>query len=349
MRIGTVGCNYGRLVHVPAFRRDRRCEVVALAGTDPVRTAELARESGIALSFGSWRELVEHPDIEAVTIAAPPHLQPEIAIRALELGKPVFVEKPLAADLAGAKAMAAAALGRTAMIDFNFSAIAAMRRTKQLLDQGAVGRLRHVSVNWNVENYATRMRLRNWKSLGGTGGGILGNFVSHSFHYLEWFCGPITGLSARLTGLPDAVDLETNAAFQLQFGSGASGVLAVSCASYQGSGHRLEFYGEDGTLTLINQTPDYMRGFELNLAQRPGALARISVEDELDGEFPQDGRIAPVARLASSFLDAIAGNGAPIPGFTEGLRVQTLLDIARRANDDGRWREVARQTTEISA
>ena len=47
------------------------------------------------------------------------------------------------------------------------------------------------------------MRLDNWKAYGEDGGGALGNFVSHSFHYLEWLCGPISGLSARLSGLPD--------------------------------------------------------------------------------------------------------------------------------------------------
>ena len=56
------------------------------------------------------------------------------------------------------------------------------------------------------------MRLRNWKTSGADGGGALGNFVSHSLHYLEWFCGPIAGLSARLSGLPDDPALETTVA-----------------------------------------------------------------------------------------------------------------------------------------
>src|SRR5215510_7081871 len=90
--IGIVGCNYGRTVLLPAFRADPRCEVVALAGTDAARTAELARAAGVARAFGDWRALVDDGAVAAVAIAVPPDLQPEVARRALGLGKPVFVE-----------------------------------------------------------------------------------------------------------------------------------------------------------------------------------------------------------------------------------------------------------------
>jgi predicted dehydrogenase len=219
-----------------------------------------------------------------------------------------------------------------------------------LLEQGAIGRLRHVAVNWNVESHSTRMRIDDWKVHGEDGGGALGNFVSHSFHYLEWLCGPITGMSARLSGLPDDPAIETNAMISLAFQSGAAGSLAMSCASYLGSGHRLEFYGEDGTMTLINATPDYMRGFELRLARRPAtALVPIDIDDPVDRSFPADGRIAPVSRLAAAFLDAITDGRTAVPGFAEGLRVQALLDTARRASNGGRWLETGPEVMEKQA
>ncbi len=339
IRVGIVGCNYGRQIQLPAFRVDPRCEVVALAGTDAIRTAELARESGIPNAFGSWTALVESDEVDAVAIATPPRMQPEIAIRALQLGKPVFAEKPMAADLEGAAGMLAQA-GRTpTTMDFNFTQVLAWRKAKAMLDDGAIGRLRHVMVAWHVENHATRMRLKHWKTSGDDGGGALGNFVSHSLHYLEWFCGPITGFAARLSGLPDDPSFETNAAFQLAFQSGAAGSFTMSCASYLGSGHRIEFYGEDGTLTLSNPTADYMRGFALGHARRPaGALMPVAIEDDaVDRQFPGDGRIAPVSRLASGFLDSIERKQPAAPGFMEGYRVQALLDAARRSHASGRW------------
>ncbi|WP_426441680.1 Gfo/Idh/MocA family protein [Bradyrhizobium genosp. P] len=348
VRIGIVGCNYGRLVQLPAFRVDPRCEVVALAGRDADRTTELAKAARVPLAFGNWEQLVEHPDVDAVAIATEPNLQPEIAVRALGLGKPVFAEKPMAADLAQAKRMAHAAeeSGRMTTVDFNFCEILTWRRAKALLDEGAIGRLRHVEVSWNVENYGTRMRIRNWKTLG-NGGGVLGNFVSHCLHYLEWFCGPINGMSARLSSLPDEPTMETNAGISMSFASGAAGNLVMSCASYLGSGHRLEFYGEDGTLMLINDSTDYMRGFRLRLAQRPAtAMSDVETVDETDLRFPSDGRIAPVSRLATAFIDGIERGLHTPPGFAEGFRVQVLLDIARRANDVGTWLDMGMENTE---
>ena len=73
------------------------------------RTAELARAANVARGFGDWRRWSTTGAFDAVAIAVPPDLQPEIARRALALGKPVFVEKPLAADLAGARGHARAA------------------------------------------------------------------------------------------------------------------------------------------------------------------------------------------------------------------------------------------------
>ena len=161
IRVGIVGCNYGRTVLLPAFRTEPRCQVVALAGTDAARTAEIAREANVARGTGDWAALVEDRAVDAVAVAVPPALQPEVARRALDLGKPVFVEKPLAADLAAAQAMLESALrsGRPTVIDFNFPELPAWRRAKAMLDAGAVGRLRHVVVTWNVENQATRLRL----------------------------------------------------------------------------------------------------------------------------------------------------------------------------------------------
>jgi predicted dehydrogenase len=347
IRLGIVGSNYGRTVQLPAFRADPRCEVIALAGSEQARTAGLARAAGIPKAYGDWRALVEDKDVQAVAIATWPSLQAQIAVRALELGKPVFAEKPMAGDLAGARAMLRqATLARQpTMIDFNFHQIMSWQRAKAMLDDGAIGRLRHVTVHWHVESRAIQMRMRNWKTVGGDdGGGVLGNFVSHCFHYLEWFCGPIAGLSARVAGLPDDAELQTTVAMALQFQAGPMASLSMSCASYLGIGHRIEFFGEDGTLALHNPGADYMRGFELSHAKRPGAFAPVPVEDPIDAPFP-DGRIAPVSRLANRFFDAIERGGTATPGFAQGYRVQRLIDAARRSHRQGGWIGMAADET----
>jgi predicted dehydrogenase len=339
IRLGIVGCNYGRAVLLPAFRLDPRCKVVAIAGSDAARAAAAAREMNVPEAFGDWTALVDSEAVDAIAVATPPRLQPEIAVRALNRGKPVFVEKPMAADLAGAAAMLRAAGQIPTVIDFTFTELPAWQRAKALLDDGAIGRPRHLAVSWNLENYATRMRLRHWKTSGAEGGGALGNLASHSAHYLEWFCGPVVGLWARLTTLPDDPAFETGVTMALEFTSGAAGSFALSCASYLGSGHRLEFYGEDGAMVLDNPTADYMRGFVLNHARRPArALSPVAIADDpVDGRFPAESRIAPVSRLIRRFLDAVEQRRPATPSLVEGYRAQLLLDAVRRSHASGRW------------
>jgi predicted dehydrogenase len=347
IRLGIVGSNYGRTVLLPAFRADPRCEVVALAGSEAARTVERAREAGIPKGYGDWRALVEDKDVQAVAIATLPSLQAAIALRALELGKPVFAEKPMASDVESARAMLRqATLARVpTMIDFNFHQIMAWQRARTMIDEGAIGALRHLTVHWQVENRSIQMRMRNWKTQSDDGGGVLGNFISHCFHYLEWFCGPIAGLSARLGGLPGDDELQTTVAMALGFKSGPLASLSMSCASYLGGGHRIEFFGEDGTLVLANPGADYMRGFELLHAKRPAtALARVPVEDPIDVQFA-DGRAAPVARLAKRFFDAIEGGASAAPDFAAGFRVQQLIDAAQRSHRRGAWIDVSADAT----
>ncbi len=343
IRLGIVGTNYGRTVQLPAFRADTRCQVVALAGSNAGRTAEFARAANVPKSYGDWRAMVEDKDVQAVAIATLPSLQAQIAGAALALGKPVFAEKPMASDLDGARAMLQQARqsGLPTMIDFNFPQIMSWQRAKTMLDAGAIGRLRHAAVHWHVESRVIQLRMRSWKTVGDDGGGVLGNFISHCFHYLEWFIGPIGGLSTRISGLRDDPETETTVAMAMQFRSDALASLSMSCASYLGNGHRVEFFGEDGTLVLHNPGADYMRGFELFHARRPAAaLERVPVEDPIDAQFP-DGRIAPVSRLVNRFFDAIERGGNPSPGFTEGYRAQQLMDAARRSHEQGTWVDIA--------
>jgi predicted dehydrogenase len=152
---------------MPAFRADRRCEVSALAGTDLTRVAELARTANLAKAYGDWRALIDDPTIQAVSIATPPSLQAQIAIHALERGKAVFAEKPMASTVEEAHAMWSSAerSGLPAMVDFNFHQIMSWQRAKAMIDDRAIGALRHIVVNWHVETTSVQKGIRSWKTL----------------------------------------------------------------------------------------------------------------------------------------------------------------------------------------
>ena len=342
IKVGIVGCGYGGQVLVPAFWADPRVEVVAIAARSRTNAEETARKLGIPAAFDGWRTMLKAAGLDAVAVAVPPWAQVEVAQAALEHGLAVFAEKPLALDLAQAKALtrAAALSGRANMIDFNFRGIAAFQAARQVLRAGEIGPLRHVAVSWQVESYANRARLESWKTDEEAGGGTLSNFVSHGLDYLEWFLGPIHGLQARLAKMPgDQRRNETFVALALAFGSGAAGSLTMSAAAYRGSGHRLDFYGEDGTLVLDNTGTDYMRGFRMFLARRPDPLTEVPILPDAEDAW-EDGRVLPASRLIGRFLDWSAGGPPAEPDFRAGLRVQHLIEAARCSHASGRWIEV---------
>jgi predicted dehydrogenase len=338
-RIGIVGCGYGAQVLVPAFRADPRTEVVAIAATGRARAQAAAQTLGIPRFVDDWRRLLDAGFLDALAIAAPPDVQTEIATAALECGLHVFAEKPLALTLDGARRLAGVAVrsGRAHAIDFNFREIAAMRKVRELLQSGTLGPLRHVTVVWQVESFANQARIESWKTDQHTGGGALSNFVSHALDYLEWLAGPIAGLSARLAGMPgDHRRNDTFVAMAFQFVSGAAGSLAMSAAAYRGSGHSIGFYGDNGSLVLENPGRDYMRGFELRLAVRPHDFAAVVIGPE-DNDVWEDGRVFPSSRIVNRFLDWIQDGKPAEPNFTAGLRVQSLLEDARRSYETGQW------------
>jgi predicted dehydrogenase len=143
VRIGLIGVGFGSRVLLPAFRRDRRCEVVAICARHRARARAAARQWRVAGAVDDWEALVTRSDIDAVAIAVPPVVQPPIALATLRGRKHLWCEKPLAATVEEA-----AALSREAeeadvahIVDFEFTAVPAWRALKRLLARGAIGRL----------------------------------------------------------------------------------------------------------------------------------------------------------------------------------------------------------------
>jgi predicted dehydrogenase len=311
-------------VHVPAFRLDPRCHVSAIAGRSAEKARSVADQLSITKFYGDWREIVDDGTIDAVSIAVPPSEQPAIAIAALEAGKHVFCEKPLASQAADAARLFEAATARPLVhaIDFVFPELPLWIRARELVRADEFRGIRHAVLDWRVETYAAKTKARSWKTDPGCGGGVLNNFVSHVVHNVEWLFGTIASVTAAVRG--PAVGAETCIQATLDLDSGFPVFLSVASDAFLGHGHRLEVYGEEGTLVLENRTADYAAGFELWMGTRlTGALELIARDEPQPG---LDGRIAPVSKLASRFLDSILNGGEMIPNFGDGLRAQLILD-----------------------
>ena len=330
VRVGVIGLRFGGQVHVPAFRSDARCEVMALAGRDPGKAAAAARELNVPASFEDWRDLVKAPEIDAVSIAVPPAAQSAIVVEAARHGKHVFCEKPLAASTLDAQDALRAVqhAGVVHGIDFTFPEITAWRHARTLIAEDAIGQVAHFAYTWRVETYASRTNAETWKNHPLEGGGVLGNFVSHVFYNIEWLLGRIDGFDGMVCPQGRRSGRAVDGVVRLE--SGAVGSLSVSSDAFLGSGHLLEVYGDKGTLVLSNSTGDYAAGFRVHVGTRASGRLTCVFEDE--GGAPQvDGRLNPVTALVRRFLDAIDGGAAMTPNLADGLRVQELLALADAA------------------
>ena len=327
LNLGVIGLGFGSQVHVPAFRHDSRCHVAAIGGRDLEKAARIAQKLSIEKWYGDWRHITDDPTIHAVSMAVPPSEQPMIAKAAIEAGKHVFCEKPLAATLADAAILFEEAKTQRVVhgMDFIFPELPLWIEARRLILGGELGDLRHAVLDWRTETYAARTKAKSWKNDSKQGGGVLNNFVSHVVHNMEWLFGGIESVDAAVRGPCDGAETCVQATLDMQ--GGFPIFLSVASDAFLGHGHCLAVYGENGTLVLKNSTADYARGFELWLGTRDApSLAFLARDESLPGI---DGRIAPVQRLASRFLDSILDGGEMNPNFAHGLRAQLILDQMR--------------------
>ena len=224
---------------------------------------------------------------------------------------------------------------------------------KEALHARYAAALRQIHAHWHVETYAMQHRLASWKT-DASGGGTLLSFASHSFYYLEWLAGPIRRLRAWLHRRPDEPgNADSMVQVQLEWLDGAVGSLTVSSNSPFGSGHRLEIYGEEGAIHLVNSTRDYLDGFTVRCVNRQGEVP-LPCTDQAESPHPgmitpvclaaaKDGRVRAVAGMVRRFGDSIEKGVPAAPDFHDGLRVQFLLDRARESQATGNWMDVSGQ------
>ena len=275
--------NVASFFDVPAF------EQKVLVGRDATQVAEAAARYGWAESATDWRAVLDRDDIDIVDICAPGWMHAEIAIAALEAGKHVLVEKPLANTTAEAEAMtAAAASARTqgvqSMIGFNYRRVPALALARQLIAEGRLGTIRHVRAAYLQDWLSDAESPMTWRLRKETAGsGALGDIASHAIDQIGYLTGQTvleasgvlkTFVTQRPgpAGLEDVtVDDAAWATFWLTGGMGAS-VEASRVATGQKNSLQIEVYGSGGALTFNLENLN-----ELNFldADRPGSGARI--------------------------------------------------------------------------
>ena len=382
LSVGMVGYAFMGAAHSQAWRTAPRFfdlplrpRMVAVAGRDATRVAAAADRLGWESTATSWQALVERDDIDLVDVCTPGHTHAEIAIAALEAGKHVLCEKPLANSVAEAEAMVAAAEkaeanGVRAMVGYTYRRVPAIALARQLVAEGRLGTLHHVRAqylqDWIVDPDAPlSWRLDKSKA----GSGALGDIGAHIVDLTQFITGdtvrrvsgrlrtfvderPLpaehTGLSGTAGSGRGPVTVDDAATFLAEFRGGALGVFeATRFANGRKNAIRVEVNGSKGSVAFDFEDMNLLHFFDGTEAPATAGFRRILVTE---AQHPYVAAWWPPGHLIGyehgfthqvvDLVNDIAAGANPSPSFADGLQVQRVLAAVETSSDTDSWQEV---------
>ncbi|MFC4588187.1 Gfo/Idh/MocA family protein [Sphaerisporangium corydalis] len=380
--VGMVGYSFMGRVHSQAWRSVGAffdlpvAPVMAvLSGRSEERTAAAAASLGWAAVENDWKDLIRRDDVDIVDVCTPGESHAEIAIAALEAGKHVLCEKPMANTVAEAEAMAAAAeraaeRGVRSMVAFNYRRVPAVALARQFVAEGRLGVLRHVRAqylqDWIVDpEFPLVWRLQKDKA----GSGALGDIGSHIVDTAQFVTGQLltgvsgltetfindrptaeesAGLAAGSAGAESTghVTVDDAAVFIGRLSGGAlASFEATRFATGRKNAMRIEINGSLGSLYFDFESMNELWFHDHTLPAEEAGFRRILVTE---GGHPYAGAWWPpghglgyehtFSHEVKDFLEAIGTGTDPAPSFADGLRVQRVLAaVEESAAGDSRW------------
>jgi len=336
IRIAIVGT--GLIVtskHWPALRAlPRDFRVIALVNRTPAKAEALAEAIHAATRhrpavYADYRQMLAAEKPDAVTLALPPDLNPEIAQAALAVGSHVIAEKPIAVSLAeGARMLPwAAQYRRVLMIAENYRYVASYRSAAQLIAEGAIGPPR--VMRWTIYAYMAQDNpyyLTAWRQNPRHPGGYLSDQGVHNMAALRMLLGEVTHVSGlALLVRPDLLPADTLSA-TLRFASGCLGTYAATHA-VPGPEQPLQVAGPDGALSIWRD--------RVGLWRQGRPVEERTMPSEQDG----------LVEMYRDFSEAIRTGQSPRSTPAEALADLRLVVAMLRASDLGQEVPVAKIPT----
>lgn len=355
VRVGIIGTGFARKVQIPAFVA-AGAEIASVASGSLENARSTAEEFGAPHFTDDWRETVSRGDVDLVCITTPPKLHRDMTLLALEHGKHILCEKPMAMNVAEAEEMTKAAEGKDvlALIDHELRFQPGRQKALAMIRDGAIGKVRHTRYNFQAPHRGDPNVPWNWWSDITEGGGALGAINSHiidSFHFLletdisSVFCQLQTQIKQRRDASGETRDVTTDdqANMILRFADGeftddATGLVSVSMTEGPGYVNRIELFGDGGAMRIDH------RG-ELYLAKRgeaDWAEIKADIGEAIDG-VADTGFSRGFMQFAPEIVKAIKSGSTQIEHaatFHDGLRVQRVLDAARESNAG--WKQITK-------
>jgi predicted dehydrogenase len=301
----------------PAFSKAEGSDVVAVMRRDIDKAKDYARRHGIGKWYGNAADLINDPQVNAVYVATPPASHAEYAIAAMRAGKPVYVEKPMAASYAECLQInrVSEETGVPCFVAYYRRTLPYFRRVKQLIDDGVAGTISTVQVRFAIPPYQADYDPNNlpWRVKREiAGAGYFYDLASHQLDLLDYLFGPITdvyGFAANVGGLYEVEDTVT-AAFRFQ--SGVLGSGSWSFVAHQESRTDLiDFIGTKGKITC--STFDFS----------PIILEMKEGKQEFREENPENIQFF----LIQSIVDYLNGKGElPVSTGNSAIRTNFVMD-----------------------
>jgi predicted dehydrogenase len=231
--------------------------LAAISGRNEDAVREAAARYGYASAYTDWRDLIADPAVQLVDNGGPNSLHLEASLAAVEAGKHVLCEKPLGRTAAEAKTMldAVTRAGVTHMAGFNYRFVPAVRKARDLIHAGTLGKLYHFRARYLQDWLADPSAPYTWRmNKAEAGSGVLGDLGSHVVDLARFLIGEPATVSAILTTFTSerpggSVDVDDAFAATVEFSSGVMGTLEASrAATGNKNGLFFEVNGSSGSI-----------------------------------------------------------------------------------------------------
>ncbi|MCP4165177.1 MAG: Gfo/Idh/MocA family oxidoreductase [Chloroflexi bacterium] len=360
LRVGVVGADihkrgFGARAHLPAVLASPAVQLDAICTAHPETAKESAAIWGAPKYYSDHRDLVGDPDIDLITIAVTVEAHYPIAKAAMEAGKTVYCEWPLASNLDEARDLAdlAHAQGAVAMVGMQGRFSPGVQYLKELLDDGLVGR----PLFFHLTHFLPRFPVRSdhwWSATKEAGSGALNIALAHATEPTQFLLGQIAavcGMAGTLlpgdyfsdTGEPFDWTAEDTVAVMARTEEGVQGVIHVSNIGTQRSGFRLQIFGDQGQVLIqapryVSYTPTRLfkavRG-EAELLEIPVPAHFYHVPELSENETGYN-----IAEALVTLASAHRSQTSVRPDLSDGYHMHLLVDAIRRSVDQGAWVDV---------
>lgn len=360
---GFMGRTHAQSVrNVPLYYKDLdfRPELRAVCSRRQVSVDEARAAFGFEKTTLDWREIIADPSIDAVSICTPNDQHEQIAIAALQAGKHVYIDKPLAHNYPAAKRIADAAqtAAGVSQVCFNDRFFPSTLRAKQLAQEGRLGDITGFSCRYLHSGSLDASRNAGWKQL--SAGGVLNDLAVHALDLITWmigfpesvFCATNRLYSQRPLpggGIATGSEIaEDHAVMTLRMPGGALGTVEASkIATGSNDEMFLEITGTKGAIRWNLMEPDWLYFYDNTLPEGPYGGMKGFVRIECVARYPAPGgSFLPSKNTIGwdrahthcmySFLEAIAHGKQAEPSLAHGAALQRLIDLAKQSEAESR-------------